>query len=217
MSKRYLILGCGNFGMNVAKKLFELGEEVIVIDKNKELIKEVEKYSTQAVIADVMDKELLQSFGVSDVDVAIVSMGNRLDASILSTLFLKELGIKRIIVKAISDDHKKILEKIGATDVVFPEKDMAEKVAQSLHSPNVFEHLALDPNYEIIEMATPKKFVGKTLKELELRGKHGIQVIGIKNGDTKKVTIIPDPEDTIKENDILILIGKKETFEKLFS
>jgi trk system potassium uptake protein TrkA len=215
MSKRFAVLGLGKFGFYLARRLYEQGHEVIAVDVDKEVVQNIKDYSTQAIIADATNKETLLSLGIEEVDTAIVSLGTRMDHSILVALHLKEIGLKDIVVKAITEDHRKILDIIGATQVVFPEKDMAEKLAHNLSSRNVLDYLELSPGFSILELAPSPSFIGKTLKELQLRNVYGVQVIAIKELIPEKMNLIPGPDFVIKESDILVVMGKDEDLRKV--
>ena len=209
------MVGLGIFGFNIAKDLYESGMEVIAIDKHKEMIQKIKDYSTKAILADATDEALLETIGIQEDDIVIISFGEDLAASTLITLHLKELKIKTIIVKAPNEDHKRILEKVGATEVIIPEKEMASKVAKSLISPNVLDYLPLTRDYTICEIAPPSSFVGKTIGDIQLRKKHNIGVIAIRDVLTDQVQMIPSADFMIKDSDILVVIGKEEDIRKL--
>lgn len=198
--RRVVVVGLGIFGFNIAKDLYESGMEVIAI---------------KAILADATDKALLETIGIQEDDIVIISFGEDLAASTLITLHLKELKIKTIIVKAPNEDHKRILEKVGATEVIIPEKEMASKVAKSLISPNVLDYLPLTRDYTICEIAPPPSFVGKTIGDIQLRKKHHIGVIAIRDVLTDQVQMIPSADFMIKDSDILVVIGKEEDIRKL--
>ena len=159
--KRVVVIGLGIFGFNIAKDLYENGMEVIAIDKNKEVIQKIKDFSTKAILADGTDKEVIESIGIQEDDVVIVSFGEDLAASTLITLHLKEMKVKTIIVKAPNEDHKHVLEKVGATEVIIPERAMADKVAKSLISPNVLDYIPLSEDYTIYEIGPPVEFYGE--------------------------------------------------------
>jgi len=211
----FVVIGIGNFGFYTAQRLYELGSEVMVIDSNKERIQSIKDQVSRAVVADATDREVLEHLGVPDVDVAVVSVGDRMDISILITLYLKEMGVKEVRVKAVTEDHGKILEKIGASSVIFPERDSGVRLANSLSSPNIIEHLPLSAGYSILEIAASAKLVGKTLKELRLRNRFGVQVIAIKELVPDRMHMPPDPDFMIKDSDLLIVVGQDESLESL--
>jgi len=213
--KRVIVVGLGIFGFNIAKELYESGLEVIAIDKHKETIQKIKDFSTRAILADATDKELLETIGIQEDDVVIVSFGEDLAASTLLTLHLKEFNVKEIIVKAPNEDHKRILEKVGATEVIIPEKEMASKVAKSLISPNVLDYIPLSQDYTISEIAPPSSFLGKTIGELQLRKKHHIGVIASRDVLTDQIQMIPSADFVIKDSDILVVIGKEKDIQNL--
>lgn len=213
--KRVIVVGLGIFGFNIAKDLYESGLEVIAIDKNKETIQRIKDFSTRAILADAADKELLETIGIQEDDVVIISFGEDLAASTLLTLHLKEFKVKEIIVKAPNEDHKRILEKVGATEVIIPEKEMASKVAKSLISPNVLDYIPLSQDYTISEIAPPSSFLGKTIGELQLRKKHHVGVIASRDVLTDQIQMIPAADFVIKDSDILVVIGKEQDIQNL--
>lgn len=213
--KRFAVIGLGKFGHYLARFLFERGHEVIAIDVNKEAVQEIKDYASQAIIADATNKETLMSLGIHEVDTAIVSLGTRIDHSVLVTLHLKELAVKDIVVKAISEDHRKILEIIGAHQVVFPEKDMAQRLAINLSSRNLLDYLPLSPGISIMELAPIQQFLGKSIKDLQLRNLFGVQIIAIKELIPERVNLIPSPDTVIKESDILVVLGTDESLRKM--
>jgi len=214
---KFAVIGLGSFGSYVAKSLYEKGHEVIVIDSNKDKIEAVKAFVSRAVHMDAADKENLQSQGIQDMDVVVVSLGPEMESSILTVLYLNEIGAKRIVAKALTEDHAKILESVGATEVVYPEKDMAIRTALKLSSPNVLEYLPLVSGIGIQEISPPQKFVGKTLKQLDLRNKYGIQVIAIKQLVPERTDLIPKADFVIKDSDILIIMGEDKALEKIDS
>ena len=213
--RRFAVIGLGRFGFYLVKTLFEKGHDVIAIDSKRDVVQEIKDYCSQAVVANATDKDALVSLGVPEVDVAIVAIGTPMEASILATLYLKEMGIDHIVVKAKSNDHAKILEKIGATDVVFAEREMAIKVVNSLTSRNVMEYLPLAPDYSIMEVAPPKEFIGKTLAEIDLRKKYHVQVIAIKEFIPEKMVMVPGADFVIKDSDMLVVMGSNKDLEAL--
>ncbi len=212
---RVVVIGLGIFGFNIAKALYDNGFEVLAVDKQKDNIQKIKDYCTKAILADGTDKEVMESIGVQEDDVVIVSFGEDLAASTLITLHLKELKVKRIIVKAPNEDHKHILEKVGATEVIIPEKEIADKVAKSLTSPNVLDYLPLSEDYTICEMAPPDSFIGKTIGELRLRSKYQVEVIAIREIIPERLKMVPQANFVIKDSDILVLIGKEHDIQKI--
>lgn len=213
--KRVVVVGLGIFGFNIAKDLFENGFEVLAIDKNKEVVQKIKDYSTKAILADGTDKEVLESIGIQEDDVVIVSFGEDLAAATLLTLHLREMKVKRIIVKAPNEDHKHVLERVGATEVIIPEKEMADKVAKSLISPNVLDYIPLSEEYTICELVPPSNFIGKAIGELHLRTRYHIEVIAVREVLPDRIRMIPKADFIIKDSDVLVVIGKEEDIQKI--
>jgi trk system potassium uptake protein TrkA len=213
--KRVVVIGLGIFGFNIAKDLYENGFEVVAIDKNKEVIQKIKGFSTKAVLADGTDKEVIESIGIQPDDVVIVSFGEDLAASTLITLHLKEIKVKNIIVKAPNEDHKHVLEKVGATEVIIPERAMADKVAKSLISPNVLDYIPLSEDYTISELVPPASFFGKTIGELHLRTKYHVEVIAVREMLPDQIKMVPRADFVIKDSDVLVVIGKEKDIQKI--
>ncbi len=211
--RSFVVLGMGRFGQSVAKTLYELGYEVLAIDRDEEVIQNMTEYVTHAVIADVTDENILKSLGVRNFDVAVVTIGGDLQASILVTLMLKEMGVKYILTKARSEIHARVLQKVGADRVIFPEQDMGVRVAHNLVSTNILDYIELSPDYSIIEIAVPEPWVGQTLVELNVRVRYGINIMAIKNGND--INISPKADDKIKYDDVLVIIGANADINKL--
>ena len=213
--KRVVVIGLGIFGFHIAKELYENGMQVIAIDKSKEVIQKIKDFSSKAVVADAREKEVLESIGIQEDDIVIVSFGEDLSSSTLLTLHLKELNVKRIIVKAPNEDHKRILQKVGATEVIIPEREMAGKVARSLISPNVIDYIPVSEDYNISEIAPPASFIGKSIAQLNLRNRYHIEVIAIRDVLSDKITLVPQASSVIKDSDILVVIGKEPDIKKI--
>jgi trk system potassium uptake protein TrkA len=212
---KFVVIGLGNFGYYLAKSLFEEGKEVIGVDRNKERVQRVQESCSYAVVGDATDKSTLESVGIEKNDAVIVSLGDNISASVLVTLYLKDLDIQNICVKIISEDHGRALEKIGATEVIFPERDMARKLAKGLSSPNVIDYLPLTDEYNIVEIAPPKEFIGKTLAELRLRSKYNINILAVRGLVPETITMNPGGAFTVKDSDILLALGKPDDVEKI--
>jgi trk system potassium uptake protein TrkA len=213
--KRVVVIGLGIFGSQLARQLYESGLDVIAVDKNKDVVQRIKDYSTKAVVADASEKEVLESIGVAADDVVVISFGEDLSASTLLTLHLKELKVKDIIVKVPNEDYKRILLKVGASDAIIPEREMANKVARGIISPNVLEYLPISEDYTIVELAPPTAFIGKTLAELDLRKKYNLQVIAIRDVLTSKMQLVPRASAIIKDSDVMVIIGKEEDIRKV--
>jgi trk system potassium uptake protein TrkA len=214
---KFAIIGLGSFGSYLARTLYEKGHEVLVIDKDKDKVEEAKDFSTQAVWMDSADKESLQALGVQDMDVIMVSLGPEMEPSILTVLYLHELGVNRILAKALSADHGKILEAIGATEVIYPERDMAIRLAQKLSSRNVLEYLPLAENISIQEIVPPEAFIGKKLKDLDLMNKYRVQVIAVRQLVPEKLVFIPGADFVIKDSDVLVVLGDESSIVDLSS
>ncbi|WNR45536.1 potassium channel family protein [Paenibacillus roseipurpureus] len=214
MRKQFAIIGMGRFGSSVAKTLSQLGFEVLAIDQNEETVQEVSAYVTHAVQADSTDEEALRALGIRNFDVVVVAIGEDIQASILTTLILKELGIATTVVKAVNDLHGKVLKKIGADKIVYPERDMGQRVAHHLISSNIIDYIELSPDYSIVEMRASSQMIGKSLRQLDVRAKYGCNVIAIKQKE--QMIIPPSAEESLTSDDILVLVGKNsnlQTFE----
>jgi trk system potassium uptake protein TrkA len=213
--KRVVVIGLGIFGFNIAKDLYENGIEVIAVDKDKEVVQKIKDFSTKAVLADGTDKEVMESIGIQEDDIVIISFGENLAASTLITLHLKEMKVRNIIVKAPNEDHKRVLEKVGATEVIIPEREMADKVAKSIISPNILDYIPLSEDYTISEIVPPASFMGKTIGDLHLRTRHHIEVIAVRETLPERLTMVPRAEFVIKDSDVLVVIGKEKDIQKI--
>lgn len=212
--KRVVVIGIGIFGFNIVKELYEKGVDVVAIDKKKEAIQEIKDYCTKAILTDGLDKEVIDSIGLQEDDVVIISFGEDLAASTLITLHLKQLKIKDIIVKAPNMEYKMVLESVGATEVVIPEKEMASKIAKSLISPNIIDYIPLTEDYIICEIAPPPNFIGKSLSGLHVRSKYNVNVIAIRDTISDKV-YMPKADSLIKDSEVLVVIGKSKDIDRL--
>lgn len=213
--KQFVVLGLGNFGYNVAISLIENKQQVVVIDDDKSKINEIKDKVTMAVCMDVTDKSSLVKFIDNNFDCAIVSLGDRMEASTMVTMHLKEIGVRRVIAKAYSEDHTKVLKKIGADEIILPEKDTAVRLAKSLSQPNILEYLPLSEDHSVITINVPSEFVGNNLIQLNLRKKYHVQVIGIKHSESDKINIVPEPNYKLKKKDNLIIAGKDYDLKKI--
>lgn len=212
--KQFVIIGLGSFGLNLAAILSQEGHEVLALDVDEKKIDTIKERVTLAVVADAADKNILTKFVSKEADAVIVGMDS-MEASVLATLYLRDLGVKEIIVKAMSDDHAKVLKAVGATEIVYPEKDVAIRLADRLSTPNLIEHLPLTPEYSIVEITPPDTFLGKTLKELQLRKEFDIIVIAAKDVLSNRFQLIPDADFEVKPNSVLMVIGKKKDIDRL--
>lgn len=206
--KQFVVIGCGRFGQSVAIKLAELGSEVMVVDDNQEIIQFMADKVTYAVQADATDENAIKALGIRNFDVAVVTIGSDIQSSILVTLLVKELGVKHIVAKAQNPAHAKVLYKIGANRVVFPEKEMGVKVAKSLVSSNVLDLIDLAPDVSILEIKMRDEWIGKSLVEINMRRKHQISVIAVKTVDDIDINF--EPDRILLKDDVLIVIGNNE-------
>ncbi len=213
MRKQFAVIGLGRFGTSLALTLSSLGHDVLAVDTSEQAVQRVANEVTHSVQADARDESALKALGIRNFDVVVVAIGNDLEANILITVMLKELGIKYVVVKAQSNLHGKVLEKVGADKVVYPEKDMGIRLAQSLVSSNVMDYIELHPNYSIMEVLAPFAYTNKTLGELDLRAKYGLSVLAIKKNDT--IVVAPGADSKVDKGDALILLGHNNVLSKL--
>ena len=206
--KQFAIIGVGNLGAYLAKHLHKKGHEVLIVDKKPDLVQEIKDDVSQAVVADATDRKAMEALGLKQMDAAVICIGTVLSNSILATLNLKEIGVERVLCKAMSEVHGRILNKIGASEVFFPEKDMAISLAERLHNPNMLDYLPFLEGYSIIQLVPPKSFIGKSLRELNLINQYGIQVIAVKEIVSDRMNLIPTARFLIKDSDIMILLRR---------
>lgn len=218
MKKQFAVIGMGRFGSSVAKTLFNLGFEVLAIDSDEHRIQEVSNMVTHVVQADSTDEEALRTLGLRNFDVVIVAIGQDIQSSILTTIIVKEIGVPKVVVKAQTELHGKVLKKVGADKVIYPERDMGQRVAHHLISSNIIDYIELSEDYSIAEIEASRQMVGLNLRQLDIRAKYGCNVMAIKTGD--KMNISPFAEDVIKEHDVLVVVGRNkdlQNFEMTFS
>ena len=212
--KRFCIIGAGNFGFHVASNLYQEGHEVMVIDNNRSHIQSLQEHCSYAILADAADRDFLEAQGVAEMDAVVVAIGERSHAATLTTLYLKELGVKRILVKAVNEDHGRILRKVGASEIINPEKDMALKVARNLASPNILDMLSMTGGYSLNELEPPNSYIGKSLIDLDLRRKFGVFILGIKDVLTDEFVLLPPADRVIRDSDMLLMFGKTEDINR---
>ena len=215
MQKQFAVIGLGNFGYYLASGLFQKGHEVLGIDINPRQVQEIRDQVSRAVIADATDPQALKELELEKMDAVVVSIGSVLNSSILATLNVKDLGVKRVVAKAVSNAHGRILQKIGADEIYFPEKDLALTVARRLDNPNVLDYLPFMEGYSIAQLAPPREFIGKSLIELDLINRHGIQVVAVKELVPENVVMIPTGRFVVKDSDILFLLGPDQALADL--
>lgn len=213
--KQFVVFGLGRFGLSVAKTLAEKGYEVMGVDYDKEAAQDASEYLTHVVCIDTTDVNAIKALGISNFDVAIVGIGDNIESSVLTTLMAKELGIKYILAKARNESHKKILERIGADRVVFPEREMGTRIANSLIYSNFFEFIELSDEFGIAEIEPIPQWIKKTLAQCDIRAKYGLNVVALKN--EKKVQAALGADTIIEESDKLVVIGSSKQIQKYIS
>ncbi|GGJ33027.1 potassium channel family protein [Paenibacillus hunanensis] len=211
--KQYAIIGIGRFGSSIARTLSEMGFDVLAIDSDEHRVQEVSHIVTQAVVADSTDEEALRAIGLRNFDVVVVAIGEDIQSSILTTLILKEMEIPTVLVKAQNDLHAKVVQRIGADKVIFPERDMGVRVAHHLTSPNVLDYIELSDDYSIVEMKASDSMIGRNLIELNIRARYRCNVMAIKRDN--HMNIAPAPEEQLQANDIVVIVGQKHDLIKL--
>lgn len=211
--RQFAVVGLGRFGCAIAETLNEAGEEVLGIDRRMDLVEEMRDHMTHAVQMDAMDRDALLALGIQDFDVAFVTMGSDIRASGMITLLLKELGVKCVIAKAHDEFHGRMLEKLGADKVLFPERDMARRIAHNLVSGNIIDYLELSPDYSMAEIRPRPEWVGHTLKALAMRSVMGINVVAIRNGEA--LNAMPTVDTVLHADDVLLVVASEETLKKM--
>ena len=206
--KTYAVIGLGRFGAAAAARLEELGNEVLAIDTSEELVQRLADRVTHAVVGDARDEAVLRSLGVRGVDCAIVAIGSDIAASVLVTLSLKDMGVKQVICKASDEIHKRALERIGADHVVIPEREMALKLAQRLASPNLLDFIELSDEYGIAEVEVPAAWVGRTIRELDVRAKYHLDILGVRRRE--RLRLSPGADHRFAEGDAVVVLGRNE-------
>lgn len=225
-NKQYFIVGLGTFGMSLAKSLTDRNAQVLAIDINKERVDEASSQGVNAVVADATEEKILKKLGLDDFDVGVVAIGENLEASILTTLLLKDMGIKHIIVKSMSPHHSRIAGKVGADRVIYPESDMAVKLADAMLMPSIIEEIELSKEYNLVEIVLPKVFFDKTLSESKLKENFNLTVIAIRRKETvisedgstdikEEMLVSPDSREALQEGDVILVVGKEADTQKL--
>ena len=211
--KNYVVIGLGRFGSAIARQLCSLGAEVLALDVRSELVQQVANEVTHAVVGDAQDKEVLRALGVRNFDCAIIAIGDDLAASVLTTMNLKELGVPYIVCKAHDETHRRVLEKLGVDRVVIPEQEHGQRLARSQYSHNVLDYIELSDEYGILEVPVPAKWMGKTLKELDVRAKLGINIIAMENEG--KTNVFPAGDYRFAPGDVMVVLGDNVTLERV--
>lgn len=224
--RQFAVIGLGSFGQAVAITLNKKNAQVIGIDKDGKKVEDATEFVTKALELDATDIDALRESGVQEVDTAIVGMGEDIASSILVTLLLKELGVPNVITKAVTPLQGRVLEKVGANRVIFPEQEMGERIVESLLEPEILEHIKLAPDYSIVEIDVPESFIGKNIGSLAVKTKYGVQIMAIKRNQGQKVTngkietdeniiIAPSSKDGLIEGDTLVILGENKNIEKI--
>ena len=215
--ERFAVIGLGHFGSYVARTLYEGGKELIAIDLDPEIVRDAAAYSTDALVVDATDRTSLEAVGLNEVDVAVISLGERMDIITLAALHLKEIGVPFIAVKALSEEHGRILKALGVDEIIHPEKDSAIRLGHRLMHHDLVDLLPVMPGYSIAQMRTPPEFVGKSLRELSLRNRLSVQLVAIQReqGSDKSINIVPKAEDILLETDILFLLGDDRDLDRV--
>jgi len=213
--KQFAVIGLGNFGYYLATHLYDKGNDVLAIDQNQNLVQKIKDNVTQAVIADSTDLQTIKSLSIQEMDAVVVCIGNDLSASIHTTLNLKDVGVRKVYAKAISEPHGRILRKVGAQEILFPEKDLAINLAERLHNPSLLDYLPFFEGYSIIELKPKENFIQKELRDLDLINKYGVQVIAIKEIASGKLAMIPTGKYVLKGDEVMILLGPNDGLELL--
>ncbi|MEN0642514.1 TrkA family potassium uptake protein [Alkalicoccobacillus gibsonii] len=213
MKKQFIVIGLGRFGSSLTKTLVEAGHEVLAVDKDIDLVQSMSSIATHAIQADSTDEEVLKELGVGNFSHAIVAIGENLQSSILTTLLLKEMNIPKVTVKAKNIMYGKVLTKIGADQVVYPERDMGIRLGRQLSSDNLIDYIELSPDYNLVELNAPAAMNGYTIQQLDVRAKYGVNIMAIKSADG--INISPLAEDKIQTGDTLLIIGANEDISAL--
>lgn len=211
--KQFIVVGLGRFGRAIAETLCEAGEEVLGVDSNMDLVEDLRDTLTQTIQMDAMDRDALSALGIEDFDTAFVTMGSDIRASGTIVLLLKELGAKRVIAKAQDEFHGRMLEKLGADKVLFPERDMGRRIAHNLVSGNIIDYLELSNDFSMVEIHARPEWVSKPLKVLDLRSRLGMNVVAVRSGDA--VNALPGPDTVIQDGDVLLVVTGEETLRRL--
>ncbi len=211
--KQFAVIGLGRFGKSLALTLSKIGYDVLAVDTNEDKVNEIMDSVTHAVQMDAMDEQALKALGIRNFDVVIVAIGQDIQSNILVTVMLKEMGIKKVVAKAVTELHGKVLERVGADKVVYPERDMGNRVAHALVSKNILDQINISPDYSIVELIAPEEFVRKTLADSAIRMKHGVTVLAIRRGNN--VIISPGAKQVVEEGDLLVVVGRNERLRDL--
>jgi len=211
--KQFVIFGLGRFGVSIATTLADAGYEVMVVDKSEEKIQEISPFVTHAVQADASDMDTLMSLGIRNFDVGIVAIGKDIQASIMITLLLKEIGISNVVAKASTEIHQRVLQKLGADRIILPEYEMGRRVAANLIAGNIIDYIQLSPDYSIMEVSILPEWSNSTIKDLNVRGKYGINIIAVEHEGG--INVSPEPGYVLAPDDILVVVGNNKSLQEL--
>lgn len=211
--QQFAVIGLGRFGRSIAQTLCSLGHQVLGVDLREEMVQLVADCLTHAVQADATDERVWQELGLRNFDVVVVAIGENIQASILATMEAKDAGVPRVVAKAQNELHGRVLERVGADQVVYPERDMASRLARSLVSEHFVDYIELSPDYGLVELKSPRAFAGKSLSAIDLRSRHQVTVLATKMGE--EIRISPGGQDTIRPGEILVLIGPRRELDRL--
>lgn len=213
--KRFVIIGLGNFGSSVAESLYRLGHDVIAIDADAEAVDRIAPHVSRAAVGDGRQQEVLERAGAREAEVGIVSTGDDITASVLSTMALRDLGVKHVYVKVVSHDHARVMGRLGAEETIFPERESALNLATRLSGEAVLNYVRLGGGFSLQEMVVPDTWDGQTLRDLQLRTRYRISVVGVHDVLTDAMHVPPDPDAVLKESDTLIIAGKDEALRRV--
>lgn len=213
MKKQYAVFGLGSFGESVAVTLQSLGCEVVAVDNHMERIENIANKVSYAMKADIGDPEVIRSLGTRNLDGVVVAVADDMEASVMATLVSKELGVPYVLAKAKTELHATVLRKIGADAVIFPEMEMGARIAKNLMSANFADWITLSDDYSIVETLVPKHWIGRSIQELDVRRKYGVNVVATKMGE--EVEVNPDPQKPLEPGTVLILVGRNEELERI--
>ena len=211
--KSFVVIGLGRFGTRIAQKLYSMNCEVLAVDKDNDKVQQIADNVTQAVSGDAEDKDVLRALGVRNCDCAIVCTAGNLSASIVITMNLKELDVPYVVTKAKGPQHQRILEKLGADAVVIPEQEMADRLAAKLVEPNILDSIEISEEYSLVEEQAPASWINKSIKDLSVRARLGVNIIAVKNG--QDIDIAPGGDYVVRSGDVLVIIGKYDALAKL--
>ena len=211
----FVVIGLGSFGMSLARELYRMGHEVLAVDKNEDVVHRIADSVSHAITADARDEQVLKSIGVRNFDYAVVAFAENIQDNILITLMLKELGCKNVIAKGNDYLHVKVLKRIGADRIVFPEADMGIRIAQLIASSNIIDYIDISEEYSIVEVGAPSRWCGKSIWQIDVRAKYGINILAVKNQDGSAINVSPEPDYIIRRGDVLVVIGANDDIRQL--